>query len=112
MAKTLAEFRKTFDDIKKLAGPNVAKMTTTVNNLGKHREYMTEHFPALGVRIQALRKAGRGGDSIDAFMVDKEAYAMFKELIDRRETAKKTAKEAELISSSVFSPMVTKIAAL
>ncbi|MEO6062182.1 MAG: hypothetical protein ABIQ99_09605 [Thermoflexales bacterium] len=112
MAKTHAEFRKTFDDIKKLAGPNVAKMTTTVNNLGKHREYMTEHFPALGVRIQALRKAGRGGDSIDSFMVDKEAHAMFKELLDRRETARKTAKEAELISSSVFGPMVTKIAAL
>jgi hypothetical protein len=112
MAKTLNEFKKEFEAIKKLTADSAPELQSLGNNLGTHRDYLREHFPALGLRIHALRDGGNPGTTIQEFMGDKEVALMVKELSNRRETAKKEAVKAGRLRTSAVRPVRTRTKAL
>jgi hypothetical protein len=112
MAKTLNEFKKEFEAIKKLAHESVETIEAADHNLDTHRDHLNEQFPALGLRIHALRDAGQVGTKIEDFMGDKELAVMVKELSNRRETAKKTALEAAHARTVGYKPVTQRLNAL
>ncbi len=112
MAKTLIAFKKEFEDLKKLAASDADEMESLDHNLDQHREIMREGFKALGVRIHELRDAGMAGTKIEDFMGDKEAATMVRELITRRDTAKKDGLTAQTVQNTKFKPLLERMEAL
>jgi len=112
MAKTLAAFKKEFEDLKKLVASDADEMQSLDHNLDQHREIMGEGFKALGVRIHELRDTGMPGTRIEDFMRDQEAATMVRELTARRDTAKKDALHAQTVHNTKFKPLLARMNAL
>ncbi len=112
MAKTLQEFKKEFEAVKKEVASNVDEMESLEHNLDQHRELLVEGFKALGIRIHELRDAGTVGTKIEDFQADKEVAVMVKELANRREMAKKDALRGQEIHTKAYKPILARMKAL
>ncbi len=112
MAKTLQEFKKEFETLKKIMPPLVDKVESNENNLNQFRELLVDGFKQLGVEIHRLRDAGTPGTKIENFMHDREVAVMVKELQGIRDRAKKAATETKNIHDNDFKPIKKRMATL
>jgi hypothetical protein len=112
MAKTLQELKKEFEAIKKEMPTLADKIQSNDNNLNQHRDMLNDNFEQLGPRIHELRDGGVQGTKIEAFMHDREIAVMIKELSNRRETAKATAKINQALVAKDLAALKKRISTL
>jgi hypothetical protein len=109
MAKTLKEFKKEFEHIKKELPAVVDEIQSNDNNLAQSRDMLNDNFEQLGPRIQELREAGTQGTKIEHFMGDKEIAIMIKELANRREDGKATALKNQAVIDKEMKPLMKRV---
>jgi hypothetical protein len=112
MAKALAEFKKEFEDIKKLVPPLKTEIESLTNNLKKHADDMHEGVEALGVEVAKLRHAGVPGRTLDDFMGQPGINPMVRELQQRRDAAKQVAAKLNDIRARQVKPIIARVKAL
>jgi hypothetical protein len=112
MAKTLALFKKEFEDLKKLASTSVEEIGSLDHNMNHYQQMLNEGFKEVGLRIHALRDAGTPGTKIEDFMGDREMAVMIKELSGYRDSGKQAALKAKAIRDTQFKAIRTRMQAL
>lgn len=112
MAKALAEFKKEFDDIKKIVPPTVTEIESLVNNLKKHNDDLREGVEMLGVQVQHLRHSGVAGTKIEDYMGQPGINASVRELQQRRDEAKQVAQKLNLLRAQKCKPTVARVKTL
>jgi hypothetical protein len=109
MAKTLAEFKKEFTDLKTIVAKTGDEIGELEHNLEAFREHMLEGFNVLGARIAELRSQGQTGDKLDDYTGDGQVKSFVAELVRRREAAKVAATRADAIHKQVRPAILKRI---
>lgn len=76
MAKSLEEFKKSFDEVKKGVTSAMEDIKKNANALSQTSGVMHEGVKEIGMRIQKLKDAGDKGSSVADFMWDNEVKTM------------------------------------
>jgi hypothetical protein len=111
MARSLADFQREYDALRRLINAGGQRMESLEQNLSEYGQQMKAGSTELALRLKELARAGVAHTSIEPYLSDRVVARYIKELGDTREMAKYAATEARELGET-FSDLVERGRAL